>query len=245
MSTEHDLEKILVDRRGWSLRQPRNENIVLMLTGGLDSSLLAEMSISELGARVFPFYIRRGAQAEKHEEAAARAVVHYLQEKYDDRIADLYSVDADIPPQRLKKSLDPAFVKRHGHPMRNAIAELYAVQYATMLSQNGEPSHTIAVGSIDGDVRPDSQPISFLTTSLTACLHMDDWQWQIMSPFMIDGLLPGKKKISKKDILDWGVEHQFPLHLTRSCTSGTAQPCDECTACVRRNELFQQQGITL
>ena len=240
MNLEQTLDKLLIAQRGWSLRLPKDEPIVLMLTGGLDSSLLAEVCLRELHAQVYPLYIRRGAKAEQYEERAAIDVVAYLKKKYDN-MHELYTIDAEIPPSKLKKQFDETYVKRMGHPMRNVIAELYAVQYAVMLSQTGTKVRTVAIGSINEDVSPDGHPASFLASTVATCVSMDDWSWQITAPYLLDGLLADTVKIHKEDIVAWGKRQGFPFHLTRSCISGSVRPCDACSACLRRNTLHLEE----
>lgn len=240
MSLERQLSRTLIDQRGWDLRQPHGENVVLMLTGGLDSSLLTAMCLEVLQARVFPLYVRRGSRAQQYEEQAAWAVVKYLQDKYGDNMQDLYVIEAEIPPADIKSTLPTSYLNRIGHPMRNAMLQLYAVQRAVMLSQGGVPVHSVLAGSVNGDISPDTNLASYLATTLTTCIGLDDWQWQVMSPYLVDGLLPGKDGLYKGDLLVWAKAHDFPLQLTRSCMSASAKPCGGCTACVRRDKLFKR-----
>lgn len=233
------LQQYIINQRDWSLRQPVKEPIVLLLTGGLDSSVLAEICIHELESIVYPLYIRRGGTTQKKEEQAAKSVVSYLQNKYGERrIKDLFMLECTIPPTSLRKGFSEDKIAQSGWPMRNTILELYAVQYASSLIQKGVRVRTITTGSIDDDIHPDSQPMSFLAATLAVCVNLNDWSWQVMAPYLQAGIFPGKDSLSKKDIVEWGREHNFPFHVTYSCPRGAIRSCGTCKDCKIRKKLL-------
>jgi 7-cyano-7-deazaguanine synthase in queuosine biosynthesis len=234
-----ELRRYITNQRGWSLRQPVKEPIVLLLTGGLDSSLLAEICVHELKSMVYPLYIRRGSTTQEKEEQAAKSVTTYLQSKYGGRkIKDLVVLDCTVPPTSLRKSFSKNKIIQSGWPMRNTILELYAIQYAFSLDQKGVHIRTVATGSVDDDIHPDSQPISFLATTLATCVNLNDWSWQVMAPYLQTGIFPDKSSLSKKDIVEWGREHSFPFHITYSCPQGAIRPCGTCKDCKIRKKLL-------
>lgn len=61
------LERALLDHRGYIFRPPLHEAVIILMSGGIDSSIAADLCISSWKTTVFPCYIKRGAKAEREE----------------------------------------------------------------------------------------------------------------------------------------------------------------------------------
>lgn len=233
------LEKYLIEERGWALRQPYNESAVILMSGGIDSSVLAEMAINSLDTTLFPLYVRRGAHAEADELDATEHIVTYLQEKYPNRIHPLHTITADVPPAEIASKLVYDQIQARGIPLRNSILSSIAVQHAVTL--NDEISTVIVcVEKVipEGAEYPDMSLQTFLANSIMVCSNLGDWKWQIMSPLLIPGLVADTDYITKQDLVKWGQDYEFPLGKTYSCTRG-GQPCGACRSCRSREKVLK------
>jgi 7-cyano-7-deazaguanine synthase in queuosine biosynthesis len=234
------IANLLIQKRGYVYEIPKGENVILTLTGGVDSSVAAQLIIEKWDVTIYPLYLARGASAENFEIDAARRVVAYLQDKYPDKIKDLKVLEASIPPKELKGDLSRERILERGHPLRNTIIQSYAIQYGAFLNDQGVQLRTVLVGSVASDHFPGSRDIDLIVNTLHACMNLEEWKWQIMSPFFQEGLLELKPKITKIDLIDWGLKNNFPFNLTRTCISATKEPCGICDSCIERKETFSK-----
>lgn len=237
------LENLLIQKRGYVYALPKNQNVILTMTGGIDSSVGAQIIIEKWNSIIYPFYLKRGATAEKHELLAAQKVIRYLRKKYPNNINELMVASAPIPLKEIKPNLSRERIVHRGHPLRNSILQSYAVQYGVSLNDQGVKLHSILVGSVASDYFPGSRDIDLLTNTFYTCINLEEWDWQILSPFFQPGLLGNKKKIKKIDLIKWGAKYKFPFNLTRTCTSDSALSCGQCSECRERIETFKEASV--
>lgn len=237
------LENLLIQKRGYLYALPKNQNVILAMSGGIDSSVGAQLLIEEWNSTIYPFYLKRGATAEKYEILATQKVVRYLKQKYPNNVMNLLIASAAIPLKEIKSNLSRDRIIHRGHPLRNPIIQSYAVQYGASLNDQGIKLNTVLVGSVASDYFPGSRDIDLLINTLYTCINMEEWDWQILSPFFQSGLLDNKKGIRKIDLIKWGAKHNFPFNLTRTCTSSSAIPCGQCPECRERIETFKKAKI--
>jgi len=237
------IKECLCMKRGFVTKIPRHKNVIFTMTGGIDSSVGAEMVIKKWGCVIYPFYLKRGATAEKWEMEAVTKIVKYLKNKYPKNIKDVFMAESPVPPQEIKKNLSIKRIVSKGHPLRNPIIYNIAVQYGTALNDKGITLSTVLLGSVYSDYFPGSRPIDLLIDTLHVCVNLEEWGWQIMSPFFQSGLLAKKKFIKKIDLIRWGIRNNFPLYLTRTCTRKDELSCGQCEECKERLETFKTLGV--
>ena len=173
----------IISKRDSKTRKPQNKNAVILLTGGVDSSILADMYLSwSKSGKIYPIYIKRGAKAEKFELLSAKKVVKYFAQKYPNRIKKLVIVEAQIPPKVFKNKMDKNKVIFGGYKVRNAVLINYAVMYALMLNDNKVNVHTILIGKVSSDFFTGSRKEDLKATMLQVCLNTEDWRWKVVSP---------------------------------------------------------------
>lgn len=240
----NSLEGALTRIRSWSLRQPNGESVVVLMSGGIDSSVLAELCIKQLSTTLYPLYIRRGAKAEDRELEATKRIVDYLRAKYPTNIYPLKVISCTLTPLELSNAWSHEKIQTRGIPLRNLMLISLAVQYACSLHDS---IRTIILGAEkvlpEGGEYPDMSLQSLFANSLAICSNLDQWNWQVMSPLLIAGLVPGKSYLTKKDLVDWANENQFPIDYTYSCTSGNEE-CLQCRSCKARSEIIKiKEGI--
>lgn len=237
------LENLLIQKRGYIYALPKNQNVILTMTGGIDSSIGAQLLVENWNSTIYPFYLKRGATAEKQELLAANKVVNYLKQKYPNKVKDLMVASAPIPPKEIKPNLSRDRIVHRGHPLRNSILQSYAVEYGTSLNDQGVKLNTILVGSVASDYFPGSRDVDLLMNTLYTCLNLEEWNWQILSPFFQSGLLNNKYRIKKIDLIKWGGKNNFPFNLTRTCTSDSDIACGKCSECQERIETFKKAKV--
>lgn len=245
MSHENHSKKIkdiLIEKRGYDTKIPLNENVILLMTGGLDSSVGAELCIKEWNVTVYPLYIKRGATAQQWEIESLEKVYEYLRSKYPTNIKKPFYIDSKIPASEIKGGLDQNRVFTKGHPLRNTIMQMFAIQYGVMLNDQKVEVNSVLTGSVGSDFFPGSRQIDLQLNTLTVCQNLEEWKWQIISPFHMN-LLNNTEPLKKIDLIRWGIENKFPFELTRTCTRGGQISCGECNECKERIETFKKSGF--
>lgn len=240
----NDIEKILINERGYIINVEKNDSIVLLVSGGLDSIITMAYIVEKYNANVYPLFVKRGARAEKKELESVQYYVKFYQEKYGDKIKDLFILnDEDIPAKQLKNDFPQERIKAIGHPLRNSTLQNYAVMYATYVnSKYNENIRTVFTGSVGDDTTcPELSILSLRSQTLNVCINLGDWNWQITSP-LIDLELTNKI-IFKRDLILWAKEKQIPLNKTRTCVSNTEIADGTCNECKRRLKVFRELGL--
>lgn len=231
-------EKILKDQRGFIAKPPTDEEVVFLATGGLDSTCGIAKVIEEYNCKVYPLFVRRSAKATKFEEEAFDKICVYYKERYGDNLMTPEKVEVEVPPVKFKKGIT---VKRHlelGHALRNSSLQNIGVQYAVHLNDSqGKQIKTVFAGSVEDDLFPHNFIEAFRIQTLLTCWDLDDWDWQVLSPF-IDEYLPGIPAL-KKDLIVWAMDNDIPLQHTRTCTSKNEISCGVCGECTPRLKAFK------
>ncbi len=238
------IEQILLKERGFIVNIDKNDSIVLLISGGLDSVITLSYIIEKFGVNVYPLFIKRGARAEKKELESTQYYINFYKEKYGDRVKDLFILnDEDIPAKQLKNDFPKERMKAIGHPLRNSTLQNYAVMYATYVnSKYNESVRTILTGSVGDDTTcPELSILSLRSQTLNVCINLGDWNWQITSP-LIDLELTDKV-IFKKDLILWAKEKKIPLSKTRTCVSDSDIADGTCSECKRRLKVFRELGL--
>lgn len=242
------IDKVINKKRGSGFATLKGGNAVVLLTGGIDSSVLTDMylSWSKVG-RIYPVYIKRGAKAEKFELTSARKVVRYFAQKYPNRIEKLVVVKAEIPPKIFKNRMNRSKVIFGGYKVRNAVLVNYAAMYALMLNDNNARVHTIIIGKVASDFFTGSRKEDLKAIMLQICLNTEDWLLSVVSPAFEPEFFKAygfKKDISKTDLVKYALKQEFPLKITRTCTAGSSKPCGLCEECKERLSVFATLGKT-
>ena len=237
------IETILQNERGFITKINKDSQIVLLVSGGLDSIVSISYIIETFGVEIYPLFIKRGARAEKYEIESALYYVDFYKKKYSGKIHDLFVLEADIPSSALKQDFPKERINAIGHPLRNSTLQNYAVMYATYLNGKFNTSiSTILTGSIGDDTTcPELSILSLRSQTLNVCLNLGDWSWQITSP-LIDPLL-SKNTIFKKDLILWAKKREIPLNRTRTCVSDTPIADGTCNECRRRLKVFESLNL--
>ena len=229
------IKKILINNRGYVYEIPRDEYVILLYSGGLDSSILIDMLIRKWNCKVILLYFKRGAKNQKWEEIAVDFFNHFYLERFPDNIVECLKLDIEIPSRINKEHLDRTRQKIMGLPLRNATMWDNAFTQAVYLSSKYDSTiRTIIVGSIKEDEgSPESGSLSVLSQTLHACTCMSIWYYQVLAPFL-DGSF--ERVFDKVDIIEYAKKWQIPIENSRSCFESSEAACNQCLACVNRNK---------
>lgn len=226
-----ELDSVLLAHRKAVFTKPeKNEEVVLLFSGGMDSVIAAYMLIQKLGCKIVPVYVKRGARAEISELASAENFIQDLKKKYPENVADLLVVEAEYPPKDLKQYLPAEHKAKKGHPGRNMFLALVGAYYLRGLKSKNNSSRTIFIGNSPNDTFPHSQLSALRSANIAVCVDQDDWEIQITSP-LLEPALWGN--VDKQALVDYAKENDVNIAATHTCTASTI-PCGECGECKER-----------
>ena len=239
-------ENILKAKRGYVCRWPKEKTAVMIVSGGLDSTITSARLIEDYGLELFPLHIQRGQTNAVAEEKSVNYFTRYFQNKYGkDKYHKPMHISVNVPPKEFKPDLLP-YTKLKGHPMRDPIMHLLGVEYAVAASLISEKKiKTVLCAIVPEDYFPHSTLEGLRATTLSICLNMGDWEWQVTSP-NIDPWL-SKQMFNKNDEIVWGMKRKMPLGETISCNDASLKTsylaCGSCLSCDRRKAAFKKAGF--
>jgi len=225
--------------RGYVFEDPIDEMIIILCSGGMDSTILIDLVIKNWNSKVIIIYFKRDAKNEKWEEKAVDYFYDFYKRRYPSKVIELLKLKVQIPLRINKGYFDRNRQKILGLPMRNSTMWNNAVTQAVFLSGKYKTTiRTILVGSVKDDRdNPESGPLSLLSQTINTCICTAIWNWQIHSPFLDDSFKQGG--FSKLDLIRYAVDNKIPIEKTRSCFGAAEDPCGKCLACENRIKAFK------
>lgn len=208
------------------------ESIVLVYSGGLDSTVLLHYLLKEKGMNVSALSFHYGQKHQKELEIARRNceefhVLHKMVELPMSSLLEstLLSSGGEIPEGHYEEES----MKQTVVPMRNLIFVSIAAGYA---SSEGIGKIALAVHGGDHAIYPDCRSEFF--ESLQKTLHLSDWnKVDIEVPFLT---------WKKDEIVKKGLELNVDFSQTWTCYKGLNRPCGKCGSCVERHEAFEKNN---
>lgn len=236
-------EELLTEKRGFITKWP-NDAVVMIVSGGLDSIITSAKIIKEKGLTVYPLHIERGQTNFTAERQSIEKYESVFEELYPGKFKPTTYIKLNVPPTEIKSAL-LEYTKQHGHPLRDTMLQMAAVQFAASLRAEGVNVKTIFCAVMPEDYFPHSKLESIRATNIAVCQNMDDWEWQITSP-NIDLQLE-EKLVSKSDEIRWAADNNFPSEFTVSCNVAAEDTqflnCGTCSSCERRKSAFDNAGV--
>lgn len=238
------IESILIKQRGFVFQMPPpGSAIVASLSGGADSIISTAILMEDYKLKVYPYYVRRGARAQKFEEESVDYFSIYFRSKYPSLYQNLIKLDVPIPAREVKNHLPLAIRSGFGYPLRNSLLLSLGVQYASSLQiSENECTHTVfsSIVSSDADQTMHSTLTALRSLMLHVCTDMGNWQWQIASLAME----PYIGNYFDKDILlKRAIQLGLPLEKTRTCIESSRLHCGICPSCSDRKRAFKETCI--
>lgn len=217
---------------------------VILLSGGMDSAYAATwacVSSSEMRPRAF-LCVNYGQKGAHEELKAARNVVSYLHDQFG-ATTNLETAMVTYPvveSSLLRFTLDeqaPGLQDSHGHP-RTFVPGRNLIMIGLAAALTYEiPCKFIVGGWVSPDVDyPDCRPgfLQMAQDTASMALYERVGAIAIKAPVLYR---------TKAEVVSNGVAIGVPFHLTRSCYSTQAIPCNSCDSCLKRIDAFIEAGV--
>jgi 7-cyano-7-deazaguanine synthase in queuosine biosynthesis len=253
-------EKMLIAERGYVFKMPkRGSNVILLLSGGLDSIVTWGILMKEYGLNVYPITLNRGEKRRKKELASIKFFNLLYKKLYPAHHRDFFSIDPGLSNIAIKiedgigvltaETILNSF--KNGEVDFNAslgvftIFPFFARTYAMYLnSTKGLNIDTIFCGVVAND----GEHISFQSlTSLRSiacnlCVPIKDYSWQFSSLCLEPEI---GSFMRKSDLIKWGFKNNLPLEKTWSCYHAKKFQCGgaDCVACGERKNSFINANV--
>ncbi len=236
------IEAILVENRGYIREIPRDEYVILIFSGGMDSTILIDVIIREWNCKVILIYFKRKSKNQKWEEQSVTYFFNFYKDRFPQNLVELIKLEIEIPSRINKEYLDRTRQKIMMLPLRNTIMWGTAFTQAVYLSGKYRTTiRTVIAGSVKEDISsPESGILSILSQNVHTCISLGLWYYQLLTPFIDDSL---EKAYSKVDLIQYAKRYKIPIERTRSCFGADKAPCNKCLACENRNNAYAQLDI--
>lgn len=207
---------------------------ILSLSGGMDSTAVLASLLSE-GKSVECFGFEYGSKHNLYEQAAARAVANFYKVKYT--LIDLSAITPHLQSNLLKTG--GAIPEGHYNdqsmsltvvPGRNII---FLSILAGIAWSRGATEIGIGIHQGDHAIYPDCR-LSFFKAMNLSISEGTDYKVKVLAPFL---------HTDKIGIVKWGVKHDVPFHLTRTCYKDQPLACGKCGSCQERFESFALNNL--
>jgi 7-cyano-7-deazaguanine synthase len=240
LATLKRLDEVILANRKTLFRKPnKSEGIVIIVSGGLDSTVALARILEEFDSKIYPLYIRRGARAETKELAS----IHYYLGLFSKKYSNLHKLEvlsAEVPPAKYKVNIPQKQLNSTGHTMRNSMLQSYALQYAVSIGyEDNLKIRTIFTSLSPNDAFPHCRLIALRAETILACIDGDDWSWQVTSPLLEPELWGW---VDKTKLIDYAHNHEIDLSYTYTCTDSGTLACGQCQACTERLKAFKDSG---
>lgn len=212
---------------------------VVLLSGGLDSTVCMAVARNR-GFDVFPISFNY-QQRHQREVACAREVANFYQTGRHLVIDTNMAAIGGSALTDQSVGVPDGDVERHDIPVtyvpaRNLIFLSYALGYAEVI---GADHIFIGVNALDYSGYPDCRPefihlFQELANYSTKATAADGRTIKIETPLL---------ELSKKDIIQLGIQLGAPLDLTTSCYRGGEAACGTCDSCLLRLKGFAEAGL--
>lgn len=237
-------EAILMEKRSIVSRLPQNKKAVMIISGGLDSIITSARLMEEHDITLFPLHIERGQTNYESERHSLNFYSDVFRKNYPDKFQEISYIKLNVPPTEIKQDLIP-YTQENGHPLRDTMLQMAAVQFAASLQSKGHDIKTVFCAVMPEDYFPHSNLDSIRATNVAVCQNMGNWDWVITSP-NIDPLLTDKP-IWKPDEIRWAHNHSLSISETISCNVSSKATellnCGTCSSCTRRKEAFVNANV--
>lgn len=238
--TLKSLESLILSKREKLFTKPKaDEGLVMIVSGGLDSTIALKRVLEDFECSVYPLYVKRGARAEAKELAS---VLHYLEIFKADHhnLKELEILEEELPPKRYKQYIPESQLNSIGHTLRNAVLQSFGVQYAVAAGYRDDIRIKTVFTSLspDDDV-PHCRLVAVRAETILTCIDSADWSWQVTSPLLEDELWGW---VDKAECIEYAFKNGLALDHTYTCTDSSDTACGMCSACETRLKVFAKSG---
>lgn len=214
---------------------PNKSRAVVLLSGGMDSSVCASLAACDYDAAAV--HISYGQRTEERERQSFLAICQRL--KIRDKLMVRNEALRAIGGSALTdEAIAVPTAEEVGHdvpvtyvPFRNAHFLAVAVSWAEVLG-----AEKVYIGAVEPDSSgyPDCRPAYYDAFNQVVKTGTKDGKIEIVTPLIA---------MRKTDIVRLGLELGAPFDLTWSCYSREDQACGVCDSCVLRLRAFAAAGV--
>ena len=261
-------DDFFIKKRGYSFKQPKSgSKAILLLSGGIDSTVAWATLIEVYGYKVYPVILDRGSNKRaKKELAAVRFLEKYFAKRYPDNYVKPFHLTVNTIAKEFKDTVNPKnvlaedilanfnqnkwFVKDESNVVLARtkgispyLMPFYGVVYSDYLKfTQGIDIKNIFVGAnfTDGSEVSSQSFTALRSTLLGICTATANYDWNFSSVFLEreTGIL-----LEKGGTVELGMKLGIPLEKTWSCYNSSIFQCgDACATCVSRKDAFAQIG---
>lgn len=248
-----EIESLLEKKRGYIFKMPTPKTpVILLFSGGLDTTITAAIIMEEFGLEIYPVFTRRGHPYQYAEERAVKFFTSYFQKRYPGLFHNPIKVGAYFPPKEIRW----AYEKVENKPFKKGSKQIWGdffysdllCTYAAQCAYYLQIIKNLHVRTIftaymrsDGEAKIDMTLTTLRGVMLGICMVTHDFDWQITS-------IPLEKELGffydKDYFIRWAYERGIPLEKTRSsCRSKLSVHCGSCLLCSVRREAFKKAGV--
>lgn len=260
------LDMIFKKQRGYEFRMPPpGESVLLILSGGLDSTMLWFHLLHTYKLRVFPIYLTSPFMNKNHipgEYSSVSFFHRYFKDKYPHQVEPIHYIPVDLSFS-LTSNVNINILKNNwrvlvenaqydvkkktgsiyllDYPTRYARFLLSAYEYGLSLQAQKIDVSTVFFGVVPNDAAIGREPTLTIMRSLNLyfCLLLGDWKWQVTGPVDRKNQFFYPKETS----IRIARKHGIPLHKTWSCVRPFPWHCGVCNACRYRQASFRSARI--
>lgn len=262
----NSLNTLFKEQRGYEFKIPKpGTPVLLILSGGLDSTMLWFHLLHTYKLRVFPLYLTSPFMNRNHipgEYASVSFFFRYFKKKYGNQVEAVKYIPVDLSFSLTSNTnikilqnnwrilannihsdtkLKTGSVYLLDYPTRYARFLLSAYEYGLSLQAQKIDVCNVFFGVVPNDAEIGREPTLTILRSLNLylCLLLGDWKWQITGP--VD-----KKNqfyYPKEKSIQIARKHHIPLHKTWSCVRPLPWHCGICNACRYRHASFLSAHI--
>ncbi len=260
-SVIESIDKLFIGKRGYVFTMPPpGSEVVLLVSGGLDSMLTWGVLFEEYGLKVCPLFLNKGESRATKEENAVDYFADYYSRRYPDQFIHPYKQSILLPQKEIMAQLHTPYdnlenfdrkitKKFHKSCTTNiflgspGIVPLYALLFARemeLLERRKIRTIFSSVMLTDGLFCPSQTITALRAINLSMCTFTGEYDWQFTS-LATEPYLNNWWK--KRDLIRWGARHDIPMEHSWSCFRGLSHQCGDCLACSARIFEFEKAKI--
>ncbi|MBU1326554.1 7-cyano-7-deazaguanine synthase, partial [Patescibacteria group bacterium] len=253
------VESYFQKTRGYVVAMPKpGEKIILLTSGGLDSTIVWYLLMKQFRLVVYPLFV--GSNPFHPQRKSLYYFSHFFEKEFEKQyrppfVMSQHLVAKEIDTLKKTKNIHSKILLNMYADKRldwgllhiaglNALTPISAILYSKyLLLTKNLTIHTIvcAVAAGDGTVIK-SQTFSFLrTTMFFLSQFFQDRELQFFSLLLDKNL---GYFIEKAQLIQIGARLGLPIHKTYSCYTGKTFHCGQCLACQARRYEFGKANVT-
>lgn len=255
------INTIFLKKRGFVVQEPKkNSNVILLLSGGLDSISAWQILMDKYQVNVYPLVIKKNTLPNNEVKS-----IDHFSKKFKKQYPKFYNPPFFIGDPRkeqlkiLKRYFNTkSFIENKDEfileylskeiPTKEVFGQtttyaIHAYDYAQLLEKNNKTkiNHIVTANlKSDGKLVKHQTLTSIRTTNLLLCSLSKNWKIQFYSIFAE----PQINILLEKDELIQKVKSNSTVNLNKtwSCDNNYLLHCGKCVNCIKRKEAFQKSS---